>query len=135
MRTFAASLLTLSLVAAGPLPAVAVERAPAAAPHGAIVRVDDDFTRKRTEYQERAQRQMDEWGQKINRAAESAKERGKRLTDNAQAELDKAWSETREQWAKLQQASADGWERTRTAYERASRKMRDEWNKFYPEND
>lgn len=135
MRTLAASLLTLSLVATGPLSAVAVERAPAAAPHAAIVRVDDDFTRKRTEYQERAQRQMDEWGQKINQAAESAKENGKRMAEDAQAELDKTWAETREQWAKLQQASADGWERTRTAYERASRKMRDEWNKFYPEND
>jgi hypothetical protein len=135
MRPLAVSLLTFSLVATGPLSAMAFEQAPPAAPRATLVRVDDDFTSKRQEYQERAQRQMDEWGQKINRAAESAKENGKRMTEDAQAELDKAWAETREQWAKLQQASADGWERTRTAYERASHKMREEWNKFYPEND
>lgn len=135
MRPLSASLLTLSLIATGPLTAMAVERTPSAAPHALVVRVDDDFSHKRQEYQERAQRQMDEWGQKINRAAESAKENGKRLTDDAQSELDHAWADTKEQWSKLQQASADGWERTRTAYEQASRKMRDEWNKFHPDND
>src|SRR5271154_1573279 len=113
MRPLAASLLTLSLVATGPLTATAVERTPSVAPRAVLLRVDDDFTHKRQEYQERAQRQMDEWGQKINRATENAKESGKRLTEDAQAELDHAWAETKEQWAKLQQASADSWERTR----------------------
>jgi len=135
MRPLAASLLTLSLVAAAPLAAAAMERAPAT-PHSLFTRVDDSgFTQKRQEYQERAQRQMDEWGHKMSAATESAKENGKELAADAQAELDHAWSDTKEQWAKLQQASADGWERARTAYERASRKMRDEWSKFHGEED
>ena len=135
MRPLAASLLTLSLIAAAPLAASALERAPAA-PHPLFTRVDDSsFSQKRQEYQERAQRQMDEWGHKMSAATENAKENGKALAADAQAELDRAWAETKDQWAKLQQASADGWDRARTAYERATRKMHDEWNKFHAEDD
>ncbi len=133
MRPLAVPLIGISLLAA-PLAAAAAERAPAA-PTGLLVRIDESFTQKREEYQERAQRQMDEWGHKMSEAAESAKENGRQLAADAQAELDHAWADTKEQWAKLQQAGADGWERARTAYERASRKMKDEWNKFHAEDD
>ncbi|HTZ76255.1 MAG TPA: hypothetical protein VMC10_00025 [Stellaceae bacterium] len=132
MRPLAVSLLTLSFVAAGPLTAAAMERGPVLPSHGAVIAVDESFTQKREEYQERAQRQMDEWGHKMRDAAESAKANGRQLASDAQAEIDRAWADTKEQWAKLQHASADGWERARIAYEHASRKMQDEWNKFHP---
>ncbi len=115
--TLSLSLMTLSLVAAGPLPAMAFGHAPATSPHTTLILAADDFTQKKAEYQEKAKRQMDEWGQKMNEAAEKAKENSKRISAQAQQELDRAWADTKAQWAKLQQASADGWDRARTAYE------------------
>ena len=109
-----------ALMVVSAVPGLAAEHATSASPHLRIAS-NDDFASQKSEYEARARREMDLWQQRMSEASA-----------RTQGTLDQAWKATKEHWADLQQATADGWDRSRTAFEQASERMKEEWHKFHP---
>jgi len=78
------------------------------------------FANKKAEYEVGARREMDLWQRRMSEA-----------DAHAQKDLDHAWVATKEQWALLQQATADSWDRSRAAFERASEHLKGTWEKYH----
>jgi hypothetical protein len=124
-------LMTIAFMATAALPALAAESAPASLSPMQVADADD-FASKKAEYETRARREMDLWQHRMHEAGAEAQANGERFAHNAQEELDQAWVATKDHWAGLQQATADSWDRTRIAFERASAQMKAEWHKYHP---
>ena len=50
------------------------------------------------------------------------------------ARLRDVFVQTEEGWRKLKVESADGWEKTKSAYERSTAELRAQWHKLHPED-
>jgi hypothetical protein len=102
-------------VAAGPVLA-----ATPAAPVSPVLQTaqNDDFASQKAKYEAQARKEMDVWQRRMAEAG-----------TRTQTELDHAWSVTKQQWTELQHATAVGWDRSRAAFDRATARMKAEWDK------
>jgi hypothetical protein len=116
MPVFRHVLVALATVVA--VSGVAAEAAPAAPPPFQVADADG-FASQKAEYETRARQEMKLWQQRMTEAGDKANEK-----------LDRAWTQTKEQWAVLQRTTADGWARSREAFERASERMKETWNNY-----
>ena len=66
----------------------------------------------------------------MHRLAEQTKREGNNMSDQAKAELDKAWNEATLRWEQLKKASAEGWDNARSSWETASEKMKETWQRL-----
>jgi len=91
------------------------------APAPAVIEVaqNDDSASQQARYEAQAREEMALWQRRMEVAGA-----------RTQVELGRAWSATKEQWAVLQHATADGWDRSRAAFERATERMKAEWDKY-----
>ncbi|HYM32221.1 MAG TPA: hypothetical protein VEU47_13030 [Candidatus Cybelea sp.] len=105
------------------------------APEGSYMKLSDsgDFATTRNEYEHKARRQIDEWQQKMSRFGDDAKDTASKAADSAEARLRVAWGDVKQRWEQLESASADGWDKARAAFEKASNRMKEAWNKAHPE--
>jgi hypothetical protein len=111
------------LFAIAALPAFAAEQTgPIATP--LQIADNGDAASQKDQYEAQARHEMDIWQQRMNEAGAQT-QRG----------LDRAWRATKDQWAYLQKATADGWDRSRIAFERASEQMKREWHKYHPNDE
>jgi hypothetical protein len=97
-------------------------------------RVDDTFAARKDAYLQKSRQEMDEWRSKIHIASERAEAKGHEASARAQAHLNRAWSATERNWQMLQTESAEGWDRTKGAYERSTAELRAQWHKIHPED-
>ncbi len=110
----------ITLFAAAAMPVLAAGPAASIAPPVQLADAGD-FASQKSEYEARARHEMDRWQQRMSEAGAQSRQ-----------ELDRAWVATKEQWADLQQATAEGWDRSRTAFERASDRLKQEWRANHP---
>jgi hypothetical protein len=128
------------LIVAGPLMAVAGQSAFAdhpAAPraHGLLLRVanDDDFAVRKETYLQKSRGEMDEWRTKMHATGERVEAEGHEASAKTKAHLNRTWTATERGWQKLQTESAEGWDKTKHAYERSTADLRVQWHKLHPE--
>ena len=93
-----------------------------------------DFAARKDAYLKKSRTEMDEWRNKIHGAGESAESKGHEVSASAKAHFNRAWTATERQWRKLQTESAEGWDRTKSAYERSTADLRAQWHKIHPED-
>lgn len=122
------------LIAVSGLPIVALHPAPSLATGAPLQLVDDDFTARKDTYLQRSRTEMDEWRSKIHGAGESAEAKGHQVSASVKAHFNRTWTATERQWRKLQSESAEGWDRTKSAYERLTADLRAQWHKIHPED-
>lgn len=125
MKMLIAPLAAGSLLVFGTLPALAA----APAVHDRIQVADtSDFAAKKDEYVKKSNDDMQIWQKRVHDFGEKAKSDGQKAGDAAKVQLDRAWRDTKAASVKLQEAGEDGWASARSAYERASAKLRSVWH-------
>ena len=124
-------------------PLIAVSGLPIASHHPASLLVTDaplqlvddaDFTTRKDAYLQKSRSEMDEWQNKIHGVGESAEAKGHEVSASAKAHFDQTWTSTQRYWRKLQSESADGWDKTRNAFERSTAELRRQWHRIHPED-
>lgn len=118
-----------TLLGAPPAPA-----APPAVQSGVRLVADNDFSATKDKYVAKAQETVDEWQRKINDAAHSTGAHAKATSDAAQVQLDEAWQKTQVEAKRLQATGADGWDRVKGAFEKASHDLSDAWSRAHPDS-
>jgi hypothetical protein len=85
----------------------------------------------RDSYTHQAEGQVELWKQKLGDAGDKTKAAGKDVGDATQKHLDQAWHKTQEASKKLETAGGEGWDKAKTAYEKASHDLARTWNKIH----
>src|ERR1700724_1140155 len=116
------------------LPIVAQHPASPLATDAPLQLVDDDFAVRKDAYLQKSRTEMDEWRSKIHGAGERAEGKGHEASASAKADFNRTWTATERHWRKLQTESAKGWDRTKSAYERSTADLREQWHKIHPED-
>ena len=123
------------LIAASGLPIVAHHPAPMLVTDAPLqLAASDDFAARKDAYLQKSRSEMDEWRDKIHGAGESAEAKGHDVSASAKAHINQTWTATQRYWRKLQTESAEGWDKTRSAYERSTAQLREQWHKIHPED-
>jgi len=123
------------LIAVSGLPIVAHHPAPMLVTDAPLqLAASDDFTARKDAYLQKSRPEMDEWRDKVHGAGESAEAKGHEMSASAKAHLNRTWAATERYWQKLQTESAEGWNKTKRAYERSSADLRQQWHKIHPED-
>jgi len=118
-------LLLGSLAIAGALP-------PYLQSSSAVIRVADtnDFATARDQYMREAQDEFQSWQDRMHEWTDAAKDKGSAMSAEAQRDLDKAWSDVKAKWRRLQAAAPQAWDKARVSYEGASARLRSAWEKI-----
>jgi hypothetical protein len=95
---------------------------------------DEDFAARKSAYVQKMHNEMAEWRSKMHATGERTEAQVREASTDAKAHLDRAWSATERAWHKLQAESAEGWDKTKTAYERSTAQLRTQWHKLHPED-
>lgn len=130
------------LIVAGPLmavagaPSVLAQSAASSMVQEAPLRLaqNDDFTTRKDDYVKRSGNEMTEWRNKIHAKGEQAEAKGHAESAEAKTHFKEIWAATETGWQKLKSESADGWDRSKTAYERSVADLRAQWHKMHPED-
>jgi hypothetical protein len=108
---------------------------PAAAPTGGgamLVADTNDFSAQRDEYLRKAQDELQSWQNRMSKWTDEAKASGSEVGDQARQNLDKAWTDVKANWQKLQAAAPQTWDKARASFEDASQRMKSAWEKIEP---
>jgi hypothetical protein len=93
-----------------------------------VVRVQMTQDAGRDAYIRQNEGTFEEWGKKVDNFNAKAAQRGSEVKKAAQRELDNAWAETKAGWTKLKNASRDGWDDAKAAFETSRKKLERAWN-------
>jgi hypothetical protein len=124
MKLVIVSCLSAGLAIAGNSPAAAVQCHLASVHAGYVAIADSDFAAKKDEYLRDAKREMQEWGDKLDRAG-----------NHASKDVDRAWTKTKDAAHRLQVASATQWDRAQRGFEDAMQDLKARWHKIHPEDE
>jgi|HubBroStandDraft_3_1064219.scaffolds.fasta_scaffold22650_2 hypothetical protein len=135
MRILTASIVIGPLVLIGTLPAAAGQSTLALG-SGTPVRLaaGGDSTADRDTYTQRARDEMQEWQRKLHDFSEKAAAKGKEAGNAAENDLNEAWTKAEAASRQLQTVGAEGWERAKTSFEKASHELAEAWHKIHPED-
>jgi hypothetical protein len=95
---------------------------------------NDDFTARKDDYLQKSRSEMDEWRNKIHGAGENAEAKGHEMSASARAHFNRTWTAAQRNWRKLQTERAEGWDKVKSAYERSTAELREQWHKIHPED-
>jgi hypothetical protein len=95
---------------------------------------DGDFAARKDAYVQKMHNEMAEWRRKMHAGGERTEAEVHDASVDAKAHLDRTWSATERASRKLQAESAEGWNKTKTAYERSTAQLRMQWHKLHPED-
>ena len=124
------------LIAVSGLPMVAHHPAPPLVTDAPLqLAASDDFAARKDAYLQKSRSEMDEWRDKIHGAGESVEAKGHEMSASAKAHFNRTWAATERYWQKLQTESAEGWNKTKSAYERSTTDLRKQWHKIHPEDE
>lgn len=128
------------LLVGGPLMAMAGHPALADHPvsprtHELLLKVtdNDDFAARKDAYLQKSRNEMAEWRTKMHATGERVEAEGHEASAETKAHLNRTWNATERGWRKLQTESAEGWDKTKHAYERSTAELRVQWHKLHPE--
>jgi hypothetical protein len=116
---------------------------PAAADHPTLLLVDepflkvadnDDFAARKDAYLQKSGNEMAEWQRKMGVAGERTEAAGHEASLSTKAHLDRTWTATKQGWQELQAQSAEGWDKTKDAYERSTAELRVQWHRVHAED-
>ena len=124
----------LALVSAASLAWAAPGPLPASPPMKVELIADSDFSTTKDKYVAKAQESLDDWKRKMDAAAQSTGDAAKATGDAAGAQLNDAWRRTQIEAKKLQAATADGWDRARGGFEKASHDLSQAWSRAHPDS-
>jgi hypothetical protein len=135
MNVLAVLIVAGPLMAIAGLPAVADYPAPLLG-DGSLLKLADnqDFAARKQAYLEKMQNEMAEWRTKMHATGERTEAAVHDASADTKAHLDRTWAATERTWRKLQTESAEGWDKTKTAYERSTADLRTQWHKLHPED-
>jgi len=128
------------LIVGGPLMVMAGQ--PALADHPSSQRTNelllkvtdnDDFAAQKDAYLQRTRNEMAEWRAKMHATGERVEAEGHEASAETKARLNRTWNATERGWRMLQTESAEGWDKTKHAYERSTADLRVQWHKLHPE--
>ena len=123
------------LIAVSGLPIVAHQPVPPLVTDAPLqLAASDDFAARKDAYVQKSRSEMDEWRDKIHDAGESAEATGHEMSASAKAHFNRTWAATERYWQKLQTESAEGWDKTKRAFERSTTDLREQWHKIHPED-
>jgi hypothetical protein len=88
----------------------------------------------RDTYLQRARDEMQEWRRKLHDFSAKAEANGKEAGNAAETDLNKAWTKTEAASRRLQTVGAEGWQRAKTSFEKASHELAEAWHKLHPED-
>jgi hypothetical protein len=135
MNVLAVLIVGGPLMALAGLPAVADHPAPLLASGPLLKLADDqDFAARKQAYLEKTHNEMAGWRKKMNTAGERTETEAHEVSADTKAHLDRTWAATERTWRKLQAERAEGWDRTKTAYEQSTAELRTQWHKVHPED-
>jgi hypothetical protein len=95
---------------------------------------NDDFAARKDAYLQQMRDEMTEWRKKMEAAGERAEAAGHEASAETKEHLKAAWTATERGWQKLETESAEGWDKTKTAYERSTVELRAQWHQIHPED-
>ena len=95
---------------------------------------DQDFAASKQAYVQKKRDEMAKWQKKMHAARERTEAEAQQASADAKAHLERTWSATERAWRKLQSESAEGWDKTKHAYERSTAELRAQWHKLHPED-
>jgi hypothetical protein len=135
LRILTAAIVIGSFTLIGALPAAA-DQSTLTFGSGTSVRLADTggSPADRDTYAHRARDEMQEWQRKLHDFGEKAEATGKEASNAAQNDLNKAWTKAESASRELRIVGADGWERAKASYEKATRELADAWEKIRPQN-
>jgi hypothetical protein len=129
------------LIVGGPL--IALAGTPAVAGHSRpllvnelLVKVadNDDFAARKDAYLQKSRDDMAGWQKKMHAAGERGEADGHDAAATTREHLDRTWTAAEQGWRDLQAASAEGWDRTKNAYERSAAELRVQWHRLHPDD-
>jgi hypothetical protein len=135
MNALAVLIVAGPLMAIAGLPALADHPAPLLA-NGPLLKLadDQDFAARKDAYLQKMRNEMAEWRNKMHAAGERTEAEAHEASAETKARLNRTWSATERGWRKLQAESAEGWDKTKKAYERSTADLRTQWHKLHPED-
>lgn len=83
---------------------------------------------ERRQFVEDTERQLDEWGQKVEQFTDTARQNASEASDAASREVSEAWDSVQRQWQKLKEASSDAWESGKSSFEESWNEFERTWN-------
>ena|SRR5579862_1852785 len=123
------------LMATAGLPAIADHPTPMLINGSLLKLVDDqDFAVRKDAYLQKMRNEMAEWRQKMHAVGERTEAEAHEASADTKAHLDRTWTATERAWQKLQSESAEGWDKTKHAYERSTAELRAQWHKLHPDD-
>lgn len=95
---------------------------------------NDDFAARKDAYVRKSGDEMTEWRNKIRAKGEQAETKGHEVRAETKAHFERSWAATERAWQKLKGESAEGWDKSKSAYERSVAELRGQWHKMHPED-
>jgi hypothetical protein len=95
---------------------------------------NDDFASRKDTYLRKTRNEMAEWRKKISAAGERTEAEGHEATADTKAHLNRTWAATERGWRKLKAESAEGWDKTKSAYEKSTGQLRVQWHQLHPDD-
>jgi hypothetical protein len=120
---------SLALILAGSMLAVATLSARAAESAPGMTATQDAFAAKKDAYLKEMYQRMDQWGQKIDRYSKEMAIKGERAGKDADKDLRQAWIVTQKASRRLAAATKIGWAKAKAAFEHASARLQEHWNR------
>jgi len=94
----------------------------------------NDTKADRNTYTQQARDEIQEWQRKLHDFSERAEAKGKEAANAAENDLNKAWTKAEAASRQLQTVGAEGSERAKTSFEKASRELAEAWHKIRPQD-
>ena len=126
------SLMSALLLVGGTAVAGATPANPATGVGVMLVADANDFAAQRDEYIRKAQDEFQEWQNRMSQWTDEAKANGGKISEQTRQNLDKAWTDVKANWRKLQAAAPQTWDQARASFEEASERMKSAWETIQP---
>lgn len=81
-------------------------------------------------YERRMSQALDEWENRVETATEAGSEKAEALSEAGRRELSDVWSDVRQDWHKLEDASGEAWQESREAFEDSMRTLEKRWEEL-----
>jgi hypothetical protein len=129
IRTMLPLATTVLLLAPGSAGAAPSPVGAPAAPGALHWVAESDFSATKDRYVGQASDSLAEWRRKLDEFGDRASAQAHASKEAAERDLDTAWRRTQGAADQLGAASQDGWERAKGVYEKASRELKEAWDR------
>jgi len=94
----------------------------------AFVYADSSSEKSHDRYLRSAERQVDQWQDRVSKGMEDAKSNAKEMKKGASERVDTAWKKVQEQWTALKNASGDAWQGAKEKFDNSMADLQKAWD-------